>query len=183
MITYYPMKYYEYYSRHVYYVVLAWKDIQDLLIEAGLINEAEFHKINQLIIWHDNSKIEADEFAAYAARFYPAGEENDEEGIERLFKQAWEAHKLKNPHHHQALKDYQGDDWKCYLVEMVCDWHAMGWEMGNTAYEYYEDNKASINLPSIYQEFLKLILALIKERDKQAPQETLCKKLSRLVWS
>lgn len=38
------------YFKHIYYVVLAWKQIQDLLIDNNLISDMEFDKINQLII-------------------------------------------------------------------------------------------------------------------------------------
>ena len=34
-----------------------------------------------------------------------------------------------------------------FLVQMVCDWMAMGVEKGDTVKSYYENNKTEINLP------------------------------------
>ena len=155
--------YFDYYRRHTYNVVLAWKDIQDLIIENKIINKEEFDKINRLIIWHDNSKIAAEEFAAYGAKFYPIGSINKEES-KAVFKVAWEHHKAKNIHHHQTLKDYKGDDWICYLIELICDWIAFGWETGDLIHEYYDKNKEQIDLPIEYKNKLESILAFDKKK-------------------
>ncbi len=151
-------KYINYYFNHTYNVVLAWKDIQLCLIENMIIDEEEFNKINFLIIWHDNSKISKEEFFGYGLKFFPLdkSEKNNE-----LFKEAWEHHKNNNLHHHQRLKNYQGKDKKCYLIEMICDWIAMGWETGSLAQEYYELNKDKIDLLYEDKRFIDDIFILI----------------------
>jgi|GEM_PF-6594001 len=154
--------YIDYYFNHTYNVVLAWKDIQIPLIKNQLIDESEFNKINNLIIWHDNSKISKEEFEGYGLKFFPLEEfRNNEES----FKQAWKHHKEHNLHHHQSLKDYNGPDRKCYLIEMICDWIAMGWETGNLAQDYYESNKNNINLLEEDKKLIEKVFLLIKENN------------------
>ena len=179
------MKYFEYYTKHTYKVVLAWKDIQDILIENHIINEEEFSKINNLIIWHDNSKIDQEEFDAYAAKYYPIVSEttiSSTDEINNNFKSAWEHHKKYNLHHHQTLKTYQGVDWKCYLIDMICDWIAMGWETGTLAYDYYQENKDKIDLPFEYKIFLEETLSLIINNQCYANEPFSTEKQAILVF-
>lgn len=154
--------YINYYFNHTYNVVLAWKDIQVPLIENEIINEIEFNKINQLIIWHDNSKISKEEFEGYGLKFFPLGntKNNDES-----FKQAWKHHKENNLHHHQSLKDYEGPYRKCYLIEMICDWIAMGWETGSLAQDYYESNKNQFGLLEEDNKLIQKVFLLINENN------------------
>jgi hypothetical protein len=183
--AFYPMKYFFYYFRHTNNVVLAWKDIQDILIGKGIIDGEEYKKINHLILWHDNSKISKEEFDAYAARFYPEPSETDEVGsaaVKVSFKEAWEHHKKENLHHWETLKDYTGSGWKCHLITLVCDWIAMGWETGILAHEYYEKNKDKIQLPLEYKKELEMILDLIKMGNCYANGELTPEKQSRLVF-
>ena len=49
-------------------------------------------------------------------------------------------------------KRYYADEINC--VHMVVDWIAMGFEMGDTAKEYYEANKDKINLPGWAVKFI-----------------------------
>ena len=53
MKDYNELKYFDHYARHTYLVVLAWKGIQNRLIESGIISENEFFRINFLILHHD----------------------------------------------------------------------------------------------------------------------------------
>jgi len=152
--------YINYYFNHTYNVVLAWKDIQQTLLENKVINKLEFDKINELIIWHDNSKISKEEFEAYGLKFFPLGAtEFDEE----IFKKAWQHHKENNLHHHQTLKEHKGQYHICYLVEMICDWIAMGWETNNLAQDYYQNNKEKIDLCEDDKNIIKYIFELIKQ--------------------
>lgn len=153
--------YFCHYATHTYYVVLAWKEIQDILIENNLITESEFNKINQLVIWHDNSKISTAELFPYARKFNPIGIQNQEK-VNAEFKEATKHHKNNNLHHFESLKNYTGADWKCYIIEMICDYIAMGWEFGTFIFEYYENNKFKISLPPLYQEYLDTVLNVLK---------------------
>lgn len=167
--------YSHHYFQHTYFVVLAWKAIQDVILENNLITEEEFQKINQLIIWHDNSKIEKEEWIPYANRFNPNGKQ-DIGVTKQEFKEAVKLHKAKNLHHFESLKTYEGPYWKCYIIEMVCDYIAMGWELGTFIFEYYETHKEEINLPTNYQQFLDELLTLLKGPKTKCISESLTKK-------
>lgn len=148
------------YFRHTYLVVLAWMVIREYLLSSSAITLEELERINMLIAWHDNSKIFPEERNGYAKRFYLNDDsvEAKEEG-----NLAVKHHKDNNLHHFESLKDYCGEDWKCYVVEMVCDYIAMGWEFKNYLFEYYEENKDKIILPQEYKEYLEYVLKIIKK--------------------
>ena len=64
--------------------------------------------------------------------------------------EGWMHHLGNNPHHWQywTERDYAYPNQKLiYLIENICDWMAMGYEFGDTAQEYYENNKDKIILP------------------------------------
>lgn len=163
------------YMKHTLYVVLAWKEIQDIILDNNLINEEEFKKINQLIIWHDNSKISKEEWLPYARQFNPLGYA-DSNKVKKEFKQAVTHHKKNNLHHFESLKNYIGPDWKCYIIEMICDYIAMGWEFDNYIFEYYEKSKEKIVLPTLYQNYLDEILNALKCPSMHYINEPLTKK-------
>lgn len=154
-------QYANYYFNHTYYVVLAWKAIRDVLLEKQVITQDEYRIINHLVAWHDNSKISDEEFMAYALGLYSEYKENPE--IHEKFKEAVSVHKSRNLHHFESLKDYHGDDWKCYIIELICDYIAVGWQFENYIFEYYEQEKDNIDLPQEYKEYLGTILNIIKE--------------------
>jgi len=154
--------YFNYYATHTYNVVLAWKDIQTALIENDFINEPEYEKIKQLIIRHDDSKISEEEFSGYGEKFYPLDNSNIDLDS---FKKAWEHHKKNNLHHYQTLKEYNGSDKKCYLIEMICDWIAMGWETGTLAETYYTENKEQLLLSEEDNKIVNQVFSLIKENN------------------
>ena len=154
------LKYFMHYVKHTYFVVLAWKAISEELWQRNMLTEQEFKKTNNLIIWHDQSKMNKNEWDAYAKRFY--GNQKDDETI-IAFKEAVKEHKAKNLHHYESLKDYKGDDWKCYIIELVCDYIAMGWEFENYILEYYDSIKEKIELPNDYKAYLECILNILRE--------------------
>jgi len=156
------LKYFMHYIKHTHYVTLAWKAICTELWDRGMLNEEEFKKITNLIIWHDQSKMDKDEWEAYAEKFY--GDKKTSE-VKAAFEIAKNSHKSKNLHHFESLKDYEGNDWKCYIVELVCDYIAMGWEFDNYILEYYESEKENIELPKEYKEYLESILNILREKE------------------
>ena len=154
------LQYLKHYFMHTYYVVLAWKVLRKVLWEQSMITEKEFEIINNRIAHHDESKIEKEEFFPYAERFY--GERKEDETVKRAFKTAVTRHKANNLHHYESLRFYFGKDWKCYIIELVCDYIAMGWESNNYILEYYEKAKNKIDLPEEYKENLEIILDIIR---------------------
>lgn len=156
------LAYFRHYAKHTYYVVLAWKLIQGILISKEIIDEEEFDYITKLIIWHDNSKIGKEEWLPYARKFYPLGNQ-DTNNVKNEFKEAVKHHKNNNFHHFESLQNYKGPDWRCYIIEMICDYIAMGWEFGVYIFEYYNQNKEKIILPLEYKEYLEQVLEILKD--------------------
>ncbi len=154
--------YTDHYFQHTYYCMLAWMSIRNELLEEKVISKSEYEKINHLIAWHDNSKISDEEFMPYAMKFY--SKQRDEEKIKSQFKEAVKHHKDCNLHHFEALRSYNGNDWKCYIIELICDYIAMGWEFKNYLFEYYQSTKDKINLPSEYREYLERVMDIIREK-------------------
>ena len=154
------LKYFNHYAKHTRYVTLAWKTICEELWNRGMLTEKEFEETSKHIIWHDQSKMDKSEWNAYADRFY--GDKDDEE-VKSRFKAAVLEHKAKNLHHFESLKNYKGDDWRCYIIELVCDYIAMGWEFDNYILEYYDSVRGKIELPSEYKAYLESVLNMLRE--------------------
>lgn len=133
---------------HNYYVVLAWKIIRKELLKAKVINEAEYIFINKLIAWHDDYVMENYKGDPKKMHFIESFNEGNE-GLDRTF---------------ESLADYHGDDWKCYVIELICDYIAIGWENKNFLFEYYKKNKDMIDMPSEYREYLEFVLNIIREK-------------------
>lgn len=169
----------EHYFRHIYYVVLAWKLICEYMISHDLITEEEFRKINHLIAWHDNSKISEEERCGYQKLYL----KNKSEEEKREVLSAIYHHKKNNLHHYESLKDYHGDDWKCYVIELICDYIAMGWELENSLFEYYEEFKEKIDLPKEYKEYLENVLNILKESCYDEIQHPLSRELENKLFS
>lgn len=178
-ISFSPFSYFEYYRNHTQNVVLVWKDIRDFLYEEKIINDTEYEKITNLVIWHDNSKISKEEFNGYGFKFF--GSEQTEE-TKKEFKKAWEHHKENNIHHHQTLKDYKGDDRKCYIIEMLCDWIAMGWETGDLAGDYYLKIRNEISLEKEELILIETIFDLIEKYNLPSSRVPTDKEKTKLIF-
>ena len=157
------------YHNHTKYVVVAWKYIREELWDRGMLDENEFAKTNNLIVWHDNSKINLDEFIPYSYGLY--GDDKSNPVVKSKFKEAVKIHKSRNLHHYESLRNYCGDDWKCYVVELVCDYIAMGWEFNNYVLEYYQTVRDKIDLPREYKEYLESIMGILNEPSLHAVEE------------
>ena len=166
-------EFYEEYLKHVLEhkkrVLISWIYICDTLCELDFIDKSDVDDISKLIMKHDESKFRLDEFVAYARRFNGPRQKNEKVRIN--FKEAVKLHKERNLHHYEALKAYKGDDWKCYVVELVCDYIAMGWELDNYILEYYDKVKDEINLPPEYKSYLETILSILREDSLSAVEK------------
>lgn len=163
-ISKYYGKYLEHVIDHKSMVYIAWLYIGDTLCKLGFINEDDMGNINELIIEHDDSKLQSDEFSPYAKRFN--GPKPKDLDVKANFKDAVKLHKGRNLHHYEALKSYEGENWKHYAVELICDYIAMGWEFHNYICEYFELVKEELknDLPEEYYNFIESIISIIPER-------------------
>lgn len=139
-------EYLDYVERHFNNVQKAWNELNEKCKGQGfnwLYDDSIWLQINENIKHHDESKFSAQEFCQYRQFFYPTKNEvKDKE----MFNSAWNNHLELNPHHWQNWTKNSPNSVE-YLIENICDWMAMGYEFGDTAKEYYENNKEKINLP------------------------------------
>ena len=161
-------KYYKTYLEHILdhkkMVYLAWIYIGDTLHELGFIDQNDMANIYDLIINHDNSKLERIEFIPYAKRFYGPKQKN--QFVKANFKAAVKLHKERNVHHYETLQSYKGKQWKHYAIELICDYIAMGWEFDNYICEYFQKVKDELkkNLPEEYYNYIENIINIIPEK-------------------
>ena len=112
---------------------------------------------------HDLSKFRPSEFVPYARWFYGKYGVNFEigeyptlsDGLAAVknrqydrdqFDAAWEKHYKRNKHHWNYWEN-KYMPYK-YILQMICDWEAMGMKFGNSAKEYYIKNCDKIKLHS-----------------------------------
>jgi adenosyl cobinamide kinase/adenosyl cobinamide phosphate guanylyltransferase len=164
-------EYKSYIAEHISNVQKAWKEVQEKCKDEHFVyDDWDFWTINYLIENHDKSKLDSTEFDSYRKQFYPINDQEKENNKDN-FERAWLHHQLNNPHHWQfwelikklpELKANQQAGIDHYLIEMICDWQAMGYKFGDTAYDYYHKNKDKIIIPEGYQEFVERILTKLK---------------------
>lgn len=152
-------EYLDYVERHYNNVQKAWKLINDKCKGKGfrfLYDDFCWHTINEDVINHDLSKLSAEEFTQYRQWFFPTDQEEKEieqddtikSSRKTAWEEAWEHHKKNNLHHWQTWTKQSDHTYAdVFLVMMLVDWIAMGFEFGDTAKEYYEKNKDKIELP------------------------------------
>ena len=160
----YYKKYLEHILNHKEMVFIAWIYIGDSLCEMGFINEEDIYYINELIINHDDSKFQIEEFIPYAKKYN--GHKQKDQMFQINFNDAVKLHKDRNLHHYETLNSYKGNDWKYYAIELICDYIAMGWEFDNYICEYFEKVKDKLKkeLPENYYNYIESIIKIIPER-------------------
>lgn len=143
-------EYLDYVERHINNVEKAWKLIQEKCSHIHpLTDDWLWSNIDYAIKHHDVSKLSPEEFVQYRRQFYPV-DEMEKDRNKDAFKAAWRNHKARNHHHWETWANRKREDYPnqaaCNLVEMLVDWTAMGFEMEDSAEEYYEKMKKTINL-------------------------------------
>jgi len=127
-------KYLDYLEEHLLNVMKAFNELSEKCNKMWWVkDDVAWHTLRQQVCYHDISKFSPEEFIEYQRAFFPVDEKEN-------LKNAWEHHKNNNTHHHESLKD------DLDVVHMVIDWIAMGYKFGDTAKEYYENNKDRIKL-------------------------------------
>ena len=178
--------YYKSYLRHILehkkMVYIAWLYIADTLCELDFINENDMSNIYNLIINHDNSKLQKDEFFAYARRFNGPRQKNSI--VKNNFKISSQLHKERNLHHYETLRLYKGNNWKHYAIELICDYIAMGWEYNSYICEYFEkiNDELKSNLPENYYNYIESIIKIIPEKLDLAEKPLTKKTISYIYY-
>ena len=129
---------------------------------SNLISDDEFKQaavaVYKRLDDHDASKFSDSEFDGYRAKWYPTNREMnyDQDYIDKMeerYQEAWDHHATNNPHHPKYWFDPENNVSKDMsldaIIEMICDWHAMGIFYGTSTLEWYEnradDEKAYIS--------------------------------------
>lgn len=138
--------YLNYLEEHLENVRLAFIEMSDACDGMPWVgDDCTWHTLRADVMAHDLSKFTKNEFTPYRDYFFPA---NDADKGSGDFGAAWENHKTQNLHHHETAENYVD------IVHMVIDWTAMGYKFGDTAREYYENNKEKMRLSGEHEEFI-----------------------------
>ena len=157
-------EYLDYVERHYNNVQKAWKELNEKCKNNGFLwlsDDFIWGTINENVKNHDLSKLSRYEFVQYRQFFYPTSTEIKDK---KLMEQGWAHHVENNAHHWQywTQRDYAYENQALiYFIENICDWMAMGYEFGDTAKEYYENNKDKIILPEWAIKEMYKIFAII----------------------
>ena len=97
---------------------------------------------------HDASKFSDYEFDGYRAKWYPTNREMnyDQDYLDKMeerYAEAWDHHATHNPHHPKYWYDPANNVSKdmdlSAIIEMICDWVAMGTFYGTSTLLWYEN--------------------------------------------
>lgn len=162
--------YREYISDHITNVQKAWKlmkenpDCMDF-ISRNLKNmtlDAAISVLDDLIAHHDESKYSKEEFDAYRKEFYSISPEEKEANKKDLEK-AWEHHYTNNLHHWDWW--YKSGNMNnmpfIHVIEMICDWEAMGYVFKNNSLTWYNQNKKEIFLGDKQRKFAEELMEIV----------------------
>lgn len=160
--------YREYIDNHRFNVQKAWNTmkantgcIELICRNLNTSADAAISLIDDMIKNHDLSKYQEEEFDAYRKHFYPVTPEEKEES-EDQFNKAWEHHFSNNMHHWDWWSKTGNADNMPFanVVEMICDWEAMGYKFGNTSREWYEKNRDTIMLGDKQRKFAEELMCI-----------------------
>lgn len=147
--------YLDYIEEHYDNVQKAWKLVNEKCkgqCFPFMYDDHLWFSLDAMIKKHDMSKLSEEEFTQYRQFFYPCvGEVKNKE----LLNKGWEHHKKNNAHHWETWTNGErGKIQELNLVENICDWIAMSFKFGDTAKDYYEENKDDIKLPRWAEEYM-----------------------------
>ena len=161
--------YREYIDNHRQNVKKAWAimksntECMDLITKyLNTSVEAAVDLIDSMIDAHDMSKYQDLEFDAYRKNYYPVTPEEKEENL-AAYEAAWKHHYTNNLHHWDWWYETgKMDEMKIpYVVEMICDWEAMGYKFGNTSLQWYEENRDKIHLGDLQRIFAETLMHIM----------------------
>lgn len=160
-------EYLDYVEEHVLNVQRAWGEVQAKCKDMRFVyDDFVYNCLDMEVQMHDTTKLHPEELVQYRRQFYPLNDREKGAG----FKEAWEHHKLFNPHHWETwTKEKYTDpyEWEIHCAHMVIDWMAMGYKFGDTAQEYYENNKEKIHIPDYAEDFIyEIFKRLYNSRDR-----------------
>ena len=163
------LQYDEYIKEHKYNVIRSYEWLRTNLSE--LFDDELKLKCDHLMLMHDKTKYDAEEYNAYDAYFYG---KNKSYAVVEEFNHAWLHHIHDNPHHwqHWVLINDDPDEGEiildmpdAYIIEMICDWWSFSWKKDklDEIFDWYEDHP-NIKLSKRTRKKVEDILKKIKEK-------------------
>lgn len=131
-------EYLAYINEHIANVKKACDVFLSITWDEDLFTFDDMEELKLAVEKHDESKYSDAEFEPYRKQFFPVDEEEKNEN-EEDFETAWEHHYRNNDHHPQfwvrdgIIKEMSN----VAIAHMICDWEAMSYKFGGSAYEYY----------------------------------------------
>ena len=143
-----------------------------------LVDDFLYWEIDNWVRSHDISKLSIEELVPYAEWFcgrygvkYDMWDDGgcgytQHEECRAAFLAAWKHHKEHNPHHWETWTQrgntYPNEQY-VHCIGMVLDWMAMGITFGDTAEEYYENNRDKIKIPKWADELCLTIFKRLRK--------------------
>ena len=151
------LEYDDYLRQHISNVTLGYLFITRNMLPEELdkiLPTLKSEHMMELIMAHDASKYEDEEYKIYDDYFYHGGK-GTVEG-EKIFNRAFNLHVHKNPHHWQYWTMI-GDEGEVvpldmpdeYILEMICDWWSFSWAAYKEA-KKNDDTNAYMKLYEIF---------------------------------
>ncbi len=150
-------EYLDYLEEHLSNVQKAFQEVSDKCTDMDWVkNDMVWHDVRSDVQNHDLSKFSTEEFTQYRNSFFPM--ENEVKDITG-FEMAWDNHKQKNHHHWETIEegiDIEKDPnlVELNIVHMIMDWTAMSYKFGDSAQQYYEENKKTVKIHSRWHPFM-----------------------------
>ena len=164
------VQYDEYLTQHRGNVARGFQWIRANIPE--MLHEYDSDLENQIIMRHDMSKYDAEEYNAYDEYFYG---KNKSYAVVQNFKYAWLRHIHMNPHHWQywvLINDEPNEGMVIldmpdnYIIEMICDWWAFSWNKGDLTeiFSWYDEHKNHMKLSERTRKKVEEILTTIRKK-------------------
>ena len=130
-------------------------------------------ELAEIIDTHDASKFGDAEFDGYRAKYYPTRRELDgndayKGAVEERYEECWKHHYQTNDHHPMHWVDPETNTPRDMslraIIEMICDWEAMGLKFNSDTLKWYEEEAVdekkamSTNTKQIVEELLYNII-------------------------
>ena len=144
-------EYKNYINRHCLEVVRAYNKFFIPVVHGHFSEVVDLHtailQAGKLVLIHDLSKFSDEEFQPYRINFFPTEDETNafisyrsiHELNAPLFDIAWQHHIKFNPHHPEYWSILSRRDMPLeYIIEMICDWIAVGTTLNTSTKEWWQ---------------------------------------------
>lgn len=133
--------------------IVSCKDLEWIVLDPEIV-----YGLWERVLKHDVDEANKKTFEIYRRNFYPISKEEWKLNRENFLKER-EHHKMINDHHWESRVNWKNEDFdtktELACLENLIDWLAIGYELNERPYKYYDKHKDSLNLPGKQREFLE----------------------------